>query len=85
MGTLTIRTDARDEAAIEELKALFNEASASKAILRAVKSYKKLLESDAEFSRRTRALEEKIKRVNYCYNQLLMAKRNLEDELDVKD
>ena len=85
MGTLTIRTEKQDDEAIEELKALFGEASASKAILKAVRSYKKLLESDAEFSRRAKAAEDKIRRVNRFYNEMLQAKVNLEGELDIKE
>lgn len=85
MGTLTIRTDAQEDAAIEELKSLFGEASASKAILRAVTSYKRLKESDAEFSKKARNAEDKIKRINKLYRTMWEAKYDLEDELDIKE
>lgn len=81
MGTLTIRTDAQEDAAIEELKLLFGEASASKAILRVVRSYKKLVESDAEFSRKAKRAEDKIKRIQDNYSRMMEHKLIVEEEL----
>lgn len=84
MGTLTIRTDEHDEAAIEELKRLFGEASSSKAILKAVSGYKRLLESDAEFSKRANRAENKIRDIQATYERLLSTKANLDLLLDIK-
>ncbi|PPD10525.1 hypothetical protein [Methylophilus sp.] len=81
MGTLTIRTDKQDEAAIEELKALFGEASASKAILQAVRRFKRLKESDEDFSRRLKRAEEKLNRVKSHYSSMMEHKLIVEEEL----
>lgn len=81
MGTLTIRTDKQDEAAIEELKELFGEASASKAILQAVRRFKRLKESDEDFSRRLKRTEEKLNRVKYNYGAMMQHKLIVEEEL----
>lgn len=81
MGTLTIRTDKQDEAAIEELKALFGEASASKAILQAVRRFKRLKESDEDFSRRLKKAEEKLSRVKQNYSSMMYHRQIVEEEL----
>lgn len=81
MGTLTIRTDEEDEKAIEGLKALFGEASASKAILKAVRNFKNLKESDEDFSRRLRRTEEKLNRVKYHYGEIMAHRQIVEEEL----
>lgn len=81
MGTLTIRTDKQDEAAIEELKALFGEASASKAILQAVRRFKQLKESDADFSRRLKEAEQKLQRVENHFAVINMHKNQLAKEM----
>lgn len=81
MGTLTIRTDKQDEAAIEELKALFGEASASKAILQAVRRFKRLKESDEDFSRRLKRTEEKLNMVKYNYGEMMKHRQIVEEEL----
>lgn len=81
MGTLTIRTDKQDEAAIEELKKLFGEASASKAILQAVRRFKRLKESDEDFSRRLKKAEEKLTTIKYYYSSMMQNKYIVEAEL----
>jgi hypothetical protein len=83
MGTLTIRTDKQDEAAIEELKALFGEASASKAILQAVRRFKRLKESDEDFSRRLKRTEEKLDIVKYNYSAMIRHRDIVEVELGI--
>lgn len=78
MGTLTIRTDTQEDAAIEELKALFGEASASKAILGAVMEFKVLAESDQENSRAALKYKNQLRDLKATFERLESCKKNIE-------
>lgn len=83
MGTITLRLTDDQDKQLEIIKELTGQATASKAIELLIARYPELNKRCGnEYDRAERA-EMKVKRINRFYRDMVAAKSNLEDELDL--
>ena len=83
MAEMTIRLDDEALAAVEELKRLFNERTANKTIIEAVKNFKGVFLAHREETERANALFAKIKRIERAKSELGKWEQILSEEIGV--
>lgn len=85
MGTITLRLDDDQDKQLEVLKRLTGQATGSKAIEFILAKYPGLVKQKDQYFDNWQNGQIKINRINEFYKQMMQAKNNLEDELDLRN